>query len=77
MDRRTEAVEAGRILNNEVYRTAKANAEERIWDEWKRTTGQAQREALWFRHQALDDVDRELRILRDGGTLADHKERQQ
>jgi len=60
----SDASEARRILESDVFVRAVANARERKKEEWARCKeGTEQREALWHAFQQVDSVSRELRTF--------------
>lgn len=60
----SDAEEARRILESEVYKKAVTNARERLKDEWARDkSGTEQREAKWHAIQQVDSISRELRVF--------------
>lgn len=58
---------AAEILADEVFRAAMTGAKERKKAQWTRATSTEERERLWHEHQAVDSVERELRVIRDHG----------
>lgn len=69
MDAETKGERAAVILESEVYQDAIEGAKQRIKDTWAGAKAEVEREALWHKHQAIDAVTTELRIIRDRGIL--------
>ncbi len=69
-----ESRKAAEILEDEVYQAAVKGARASLKDEWAAATSPQQREALWHKYAAIDEVSRALRRIRDKGKA--HKQEQ-
>lgn len=58
---------AAEILSDEVWHEAVKTARESLKDQWSQATTPQQREALWHKYAAVDEVSRALRRIRDKG----------
>ena len=61
---------AQRLLDDETIKDLFAALEADYVKQWKDATVHEAREQAWFRVRALEDFKKELRRLRDSGTVA-------
>jgi hypothetical protein len=69
VDPQTKGERAAQILENEVYQEAVAAAKQRLKDVWAMTGEADERDALWHRHKAIDEVTQALLIIRNNGIM--------
>jgi hypothetical protein len=69
VDPQTKGERAAQILENEVYQEAVAAAKQHLKDVWAMTGEADERDALWHRHKAIDEVTQALLIIRNNGIM--------
>ncbi len=81
LDPETKGQRADDILGSDVFAEAVEGAKQRIKNEWASQASAEARERLWHRYQAVDEVVRELRAIRDNGVKLrhdrEHRQRQE
>lgn len=69
MDAEQKGDHAAQILESEVYKEAQAGARERLKQAWTNAQSANEREALWHKYQAVEELNRQLVIIRDRGIM--------
>ena len=73
-EERMEALEAGRILQSEVFREAFTCLDARYVKAWRTCTDAVKREDWWYMQRALQEVRRELFSLLQGAAAGEKGE---
>jgi hypothetical protein len=73
MDAQTKGERAADILANEIYQEAVSAAKQHLKDVWAMTAEPGERDALWHRQKAIDEVTQALVIIRNNGIMERHK----
>jgi hypothetical protein len=67
-----DAARIAEFLADEVVQNRLARLRADYDEEWRTGASTADREAVWFKRRALDDLETELRIVVDAGQAATH-----